>query len=306
MTEKFLNNGILMSGENIFGVLFLGLLFVVFAAVFGTIFFSVSKLFAQRAIDDFKVMKSENERLRKIKISEYEKLTSQKVTATPPKDSVFEYWGFVFHLLSSLILLPILIQSAEGSGKKIVDFMLQSTFFQFKASLMLLLIGLVNPFVQISPEKRKKILALKNDSRAGFVGKIIEFITRPYIVRTIKSFAAAYIFAGFLRKNFFEIPWESGHTIAWIYLGMIIFFILSNLYRLIFYPQEFLLYNRVRLRLIGYLIIPVAMIGLIIGAITLGLVEWTGNDIQDISAEVLFFLAYNVIMTYINWKFARL
>ncbi len=287
---------------NIVGILFFGFIFLVFAVVISIIIKSA----AENVSKDFRDVKSESQKIQAKKIAAYENATGKKITVIKSKqDSFWEYSGFVFHLISSALLLFLIFSGQKSAYEKTFDYLLQTNIFQFKSSLMFILIGLVNPFIVISDEKRKFLTDYKSDPSYGAFAKFLEFVTRPNILRIIKSLLAAYIFAAFLRHNFFIIPWSSGVTIATFYLFMVVYYIISNLYRLIFYPEEFMLYNRASLRIIGNMIIPFIFLSALtaVGIMLLG--SLLKLDLSNITAESMPFLAYNMMMTYVSWVIAR-
>ncbi|RYG12606.1 MAG: hypothetical protein EOO07_18800 [Chitinophagaceae bacterium] len=185
-----------------------------------------------------------------------------------------------------------------------MDRLIGDAFFQFYSTLMLMLLGLFNPFV--TPSEKLMGLADKLDPEGN--SKLYNLLSNKRNWTTLKAIICVLIIAYFVNDGLFNFPsWDSSNLLMNGYLILIGFYILINLNQLIRNPDFFFKRNIFRLTLL----FKTAFLSIFVGAVlvfsTMFLSSIMGLDIDrlKVSSESILFLGFNVLMLYNEYRLAR-
>ncbi|RZJ78712.1 MAG: hypothetical protein EOO47_13005 [Flavobacterium sp.] len=237
---------------------------------------------------------------------------SSSVTSPEAKDktlydaSIANYVGVVFHFV---VVVLICVSIFTYSDDVILDQtrmerLIGDAFFQFYSTLMLMLLGLFNPFV--TPSEKLMGLADKLDPEGN--SKLYKLLSNKQNWVTIKAIICVLIIAYFVNDGLFGFPsWDSSNLFMNGYLILIGFYILVNLNQLIRNPDFFFRRNVFRLTLL----FKSAWLSIFVGAIlvfsTMFLSSVIGVDIDrlKVSSESILFLGFNLLMLYNEYRLAK-
>lgn len=220
--------------------------------------------------------------------------------------SIANYVGVVFHFV---VIVLICVSIFTYSDNVILDEarmgrLIGDAFFQFYSTLMLMLLGLFNPFV--TPSDKLMALADKLDPEGN--SKMHKFLSNRQNWVIIKSIICVLIIAYFVNDGLFGLPsWDSSDLFMNGYLILIGFYILVNVNQLIRNPDFFFRRNVFRLTLL----FKSAWLSIFVGAIlvfsTMFLSAIIGIDIDKlkVSSESILFLGFNLLMFYNEYRLAK-
>lgn len=216
---------------------------------------------------------------------------------------ILEYSGVAFHLISVVIIVVTMFGLLPGDyNKKTTDYLYSSLFFQLKTSVMFLLIGFVNPFWDLSDSYREKIVKLQKKNKDSPFFKFLNKITEPQIFRIVKSFLTALIVSYFLQGTFFALPWNSGILVVTFYTLMVLLFVLTNLYQMLFYPRQFAVNSRLR---VAVLLSSFHAFIFVAAILTISLIFFSAVfnwNTDNVSSEGILLTGFNIVMAYVNYK----
>jgi|GEM_PF-562392 len=234
---------------------------------------------------------------------------AEKNTDTPPlvATAITSYYGVVFHMVVIvLICLSIFTYSNDvilDEGR--MDQLMRDAVFQFSSTVLLMLLGVFNPF--ISPSEKLLGLSDRIDRQKYPKWHAILADRRSWII--IKTLICIGIITYFVRKGFFNLPtWNENTPYMNGYILMIVLFIFINLIQLIRNPDIFFKRNIFRITMLfrsAYLSIFVGAI-LVFSTMFISAILSIDTDELNISSEAILFLGFNIIMCFNEYKLARM
>ncbi len=288
--------------------------FMVFVYIIGVFILGIGMFVRQFAGGATEIYKTVDKQSRNYRNKTFSKSKTFGKNIAPNFDiseirtpTFWDYSGVIFSTLSIFILTLCMFGAFGGElGEKTTNYLYGTAIFQVKSSIMLMLIGLINPFVELSESTKEKIRKIKEFEPLKNIGWFIEKVTEPTMtLKIVKSFLVALVVAFFLKGSFFALPWKSGIFIVTLYLGMVLLFIGSNLYRMVFQSKDFALYSMARfVTLIGFFY-PTLFATAILTFSLLFFSSIFGWNTNNISSEGLLLIGFNIVMGYVSWKIAR-
>lgn len=218
-------------------------------------------------------------------------------------NGITNYYGVLFHfVIIVLICLSIFTYSNDVIlDQEHMDRLIADAVFQFSSTILLMLLGIFNPF--ISPSERLLRFTELIDQQQYPKWHAIFTDKRSWIV--LKSLICAGIITYFINNGLFNFPvWNANTPYLNGYMIMIGLFIFINLMQLIRNPDGFFKRNLFRITMLFrsvYLSIFVAAI-LVFSTMFISAVLGIDTDKLKISSEAILFLGFNIIMCYNEYR----
>ncbi|QNN42912.1 hypothetical protein [Pedobacter roseus] len=222
------------------------------------------------------------------------------------QSALSNYAGVLFHLVVIvLISLSIFTYSNDTVlNQEKMDRLISDAIFQFMSTIMLILLGMFNPFVLPSA----KLLAIADRIDSLKHPKLYLLFSDKKTWMVFKTLICLGIIAYFASKGYFNLlAWDSTTPYMNIYVLVIGFFIMVNLAQMIRNPEYFFQKNLFRITML----LRSAFISIFLSAIlvfsTLFISSILGVDISrlKVSSEAIIFLGFNIIMCYNEYRLAR-
>lgn len=219
---------------------------------------------------------------------------------------IINYYGVCFHVIVVvLICLSIFTYSNDVIlNEERITLLIRDAFFQFYSTLMLMAIGIFNPFV--APSARLMGTAKLVDPLKYPVWHRLLADKRSWTV--VKTLITILIITYFVSKGYFNLPnWNTGGIYMNSYILLIGIFIFINLLQLIRNPDGFFKRNILR----ATMLFRSAFMSLFVAAImvftTLFISAVAGIDTGrlKVSSEAILFLGFNIVMAFNEYKIAR-
>ncbi len=222
------------------------------------------------------------------------------------RSGLSNYAGVIFHLVVVvLISLSIFTYSNETVlNQEKMDRLISDAIFQFMSTIMLILLGMFNPFVLPS----EKLLGIADRIDSLKHPQLYRLLSGKKTWMVFKALICLGIIAYFASKGYFNLlAWDSTTPYMNIYVLVIGFFIIVNLAQMIRSPEYFFKKNLFRITML----LRSAFISIFLSAIlvfsTLFISSILGVDINrlKVSSEAIIFLGFNIIMCYNEYRLAR-
>jgi hypothetical protein len=222
------------------------------------------------------------------------------------KPGFSNYTGVIFHLVVIvLISLSIFTYSNDTILNQVkMDQLISDAVFQFTSTIMLILLGVFNPFVPPS----EKLLAIADRIDGSQYPKLQLMVANRKFWMAVKSLICIGIIAYFTAHGYFGLlVWNNSSPYMNIYIFMIGLFIFINLIQMVRSPEYFFQKNLFRITML----LRSAFISIFLSAIlvfsTLFISSILGVDINKlkVSSEAIIFLGFNIIMCYNEFRLAR-
>jgi len=222
------------------------------------------------------------------------------------KPGLSNYASFIFHLVVVILIsLSIFTYSNDTLlNQEKMDRLISDAIFQFMSTIMLILLGMFNPFVTPS----EKLLGIADHVDSVKYPKLYLLLSRKKTWMVFKTLICLGIIAYFASKGYFNLlAWDSATPYMNIYVLVIGFFIMVNLAQMICNPEYFFQANLFRIKML----LRSAFISIFLSAIlvfsTLFISSILGVDINrlKVSSEAIIFLGFNIIMCYNEFRLAR-
>jgi len=214
---------------------------------------------------------------------------------------IVNYYPAVFHtVIVILMLLSMYILTKEPVlTKEKVNALSSDMSFQFNCTLLMICIGIFNPF--ISPSQTLRNLA--NRIPRDRFPRLHELFSKSKAITGIKIAICTAFVAYFIAKGYLS-PTLSGGGI--FLSGIMLFtgiYLFTSLYQLIKNPDTFFKRNVFR----TIMLVQSAFAGLFVTAIIIVITMLTIGDSDDgvISSETMIFLGFNIVMAFNEFKIAR-
>ncbi|TCD00630.1 hypothetical protein EZ449_20510 [Pedobacter frigidisoli] len=214
------------------------------------------------------------------------------------ENRIENYSPMVFHLVIIVIILISCFTPGILSAEKI-GILVADGIFQFVSTVLIVIIGLINPFVSFSPETRLKIEQLASVPK----GEWLNWFLKNRNWQLIKALFCILIVAYFIYNKYLVIPNFNQGTISSIAIILILFFVFGNIIQLIKNPVLFKQKTIFRMSMLfrSFKLSFFISIGLILVIfITSALLKLNIDKMVNVQGIVL--LVYNVVMAYNEYK----
>ncbi|SDG42787.1 hypothetical protein SAMN05421827_106187 [Pedobacter terrae] len=222
------------------------------------------------------------------------------------KPGLSNYVGVLFHLVV-IILISLSIFTYSNNtvlNQENMDRLISDAIFQFTSTIMLILLGIFNPFVSPSA----KLLGIANRVDSIKYPKLYLLLADKKFWIIFKALICISIILYFASKGYFNLlAWDNATPYMNVYVLLIGFFIIVNLAQMIRSPEYFFQNNLFRITML----LQSAFISIFLSAIlvfaTLFISSILGVDINKlkVSSEAIIFLGFNIIMCYNEFRLAR-
>jgi len=216
------------------------------------------------------------------------------------------YVGVIFHLVVIvLISLSIFTYSDDTVlDQARMDSLIADAIFQFISTVLLILLGVFNPFVAPSP----RLLGIADRIDSLKYPKLYLMLSGKKFWVVLKTFICLIIIFYFVSKGYFGLlTWNNTTPYTNVYIFLIGFFILANLVQMVRSPEYFFQKNVFRITML----LRSAFVSIFLSAVlvfsTLFVSSILGADIDKlkVSSEAILFLGFNIIMCYNEFRLAR-
>jgi len=216
------------------------------------------------------------------------------------------YVGVVFHFVIIVLICLSIFTYADDTvlDQAKMDRLISDAVFQFSSTIMLMLLGVFNPFVP--PSLRLLSFADRVDSLK--YPKLYLMLGNKKFWTVLKSLICLGIIGYFISEGYFGLlVWD--HTAPYMnaYIFIIGLFIFINLVEMIRRPEVFFQKNLFRITML----LRSAFVSIFVSAIlvfsTLVISTAIGVDINKlkVSSEAILFLGFNIVMCYNEFRLAR-
>lgn len=219
---------------------------------------------------------------------------------------VLNYYGVAFHVVITVMVALSIFTYSENpvlSAEK-MDLLMADMMFQFSSTLILIIIGIFNPF--LPPSDKMKALAQKIDkekypavyrylqTRIGWV--IIKLLLCILLISIL--FYKGLIFFPVISRD------SDYMNIVVLMIGLFVFFSLVQLIRT---PHSFFSKNILRIKMLFRSAFVSVFVSAILVVITMFATIALGGDINrlQVRSETILFLGFNIVMGLVEFKVAR-
>lgn len=212
-------------------------------------------------------------------------------------NKLINYFPFVFHVVMASIILLTLF-SVKILTEERISILIADISFQFSATLLMVVIGLISPFTGLNNDARQKLLSL-NDKGNAFSQWLVEGKN----FQLVKILTCVVVVSYFVLAKHLQFPSLDNSLLSGVTVFLIFFYLLNNLIRLFRNPNQFKWDNMVRLSML-FGSIKTAFF-LAIGTIVLVFIPSAimGLDFMNhVNPLIIALLGYNIIMAYNEYK----
>ncbi|WP_443947556.1 hypothetical protein ACJVDH_10665 [Pedobacter sp. AW1-32] len=216
------------------------------------------------------------------------------------------YVGVIFHFVVIILISFSIFTYSDHAllDKEKTDRLIADAFFQFISTIMLMLLGVFNPFVAPS----KKIMGLTERVDPVKFPKIYQLLSKKVFWVVAKIICCIAIVGYFVSKGYFNlVAWNSESPLMNVYLLLIGFFILANLVQMVRQPEYFFHRNLFRITLLfrsAFLSIFLSAI-LVVATMVISIALNVDMNKLKVSSETILFLGFNIVMCYNEFRLAR-
>jgi len=217
------------------------------------------------------------------------------------KDKLTNYFPFVFHVVMALIILLTLL-SVKILTEERIGILIADISFQFYTTLLMVVIGLINPFTALSDDARLKLLSLDQKDNT-----FSQWLVKGKNFQLTKILICVIVVSYFILAKHLRFPALDNSLLSGVAVFLIFFYLLSNLIRLFRNPNQSKRDNMIRLSILFSSIKTSFFLS--IGTVVLVFIPSAimGLDFMDhINPLVIALLGYNIIMAYNEYKVLKL
>lgn len=216
------------------------------------------------------------------------------------------YAGVVFHFVIIVLICLSIFTYADDTvlDQAKMDRLISDAVFQFSSTIMLMLLGVFNPFVPAS----LRLLSIADHIDSLKYPKFYLMLSGKKFWTVLKSLICLSIIGYFISKGYFGLlVWDSTAPYMNAYIFIIGLFIFINLVEMIRRPEVFFQKNLFRITML----LRSAFVSIFVSAIlvfsTLVISTAVGADINKlkVSSEAILFLGFNIVMCYNEFRLAR-
>lgn len=203
-----------------------------------------------------------------------------------------------FHLVIIALILISCFTSGVLSAER-VKILIADGIFQFVSTMLIVIIGLINPFISFSPETRSKIEQKASETDFEWM----KWLLANQNWQLLKAFFCIAIVAYFIYEGYLVIPNLNQGTLSGIAIFLILFFVFGNLVQLIKDPILFKRKTLFRLSMLyrsfklSFFISAGSIVAIFLVATILKL---DMDKLVNIQGIIL--LVYNVVMAYNEYR----
>jgi hypothetical protein len=222
------------------------------------------------------------------------------------KPGFANYVGVIFHLVVIILISLSIFTYSDDTvlDQAKMDRLIADAIFQFTSTILLILLGVFNPFVPPSP----RLLGIADHVDSLKYPKLYLMLSGKKFWIALKTIICLLIIVYFVSKGYFGLlVWNNATPYMNVYIFMIGFFILANLVQMVRNPEYFFQKNLFRITML----LRSAFVSIFLSAIlvfsTLFISSILGADINKlkVSSEAILFLGFNIIMCYNEFRLAR-
>ena len=204
----------------------------------------------------------------------------------------------VFHLvIIALILISCFTPGILNAQR--IKILIADGIFQFVSTMLIVIIGLINPFISFSPETRSKLEQKASETDFEWMKWLL--VNKNW--QLLKAFFCIVIVAYFIYKGYLVIPNLNQGVLSGIAIFLILFFVFGNLIQLIKDPVLFKRKTLFRLSMLyrsfklSFFISAGSILVIFLAATILKL------DIDKlVNIQGIILLVYNVVMAYNEYR----
>lgn len=207
------------------------------------------------------------------------------------------YFPFTFHVVMASIILLTLF-SVKILTEERIGILVTDISFQFSATLLMVVIGLISPFTALSEYARLKLLSLNEKDNA-----FSQWLVKGKNFQLVKILTCIIVVSYFILAKHLQFPSFDDSLLSGVTVFLIFFYLLNNLIRLFRNPNQFKWDNMMRLTMLFGSIKTAFFVA--IGTVVLVFIPSTimGLDFMDhINPLIIALLGYNIIMAYNEYK----
>lgn len=211
------------------------------------------------------------------------------------------YFPIIFH--ATIIILILISCFTPGIlNDERIQVLIADGVFQFVSTLLILIIGIINPFVSFSAETRIKLQ--EKAVETGF--EWMNCFLKDKNWQLLKAFACILIVAYFIHSGYLVIPNLNQGLLSGITVMLILFFVFGNIVQLIKNPALFKSKTLFRLSMLYRsfkisFFISVGMIAVLF--LLTALLNMDFDKLVNVGGIIL--LVYNVVMAFNEYKILR-
>lgn len=219
--------------------------------------------------------------------------------------TLVNYYGMAFHLSISVLMAFSIYHYSDDSllSEQRMAALMYDAAFQFDCTLMLVFIGICNPFQKIS----EKIIEISTTFDPEKYPKWHAILSNWRSWSALKALICLFIITYFINKGFLNFPkWSNNSQMMNGYVFLTGIFIMVSLSQLIRNPKIFFKRNLFRVAMLFQSV----YVGIFVAAILILTVllynGFSQNSMDQIKAasEVILFLGFNLVMAYNEYKIA--
>ena len=212
------------------------------------------------------------------------------------------YFSLVFHIVMAIVII-ITILSIELLNTQQINILIADISFQFFSTILLIIIGFINPFTRFSFTTEQKLLEFGNQQNNNF----ITWLLKGNNYQITKSVLCLIVIFLFVYNNYLTIPKFNNGYFSNITIFLIFFYLLNSISQLIKNPKQFRNSNILRFNLLATSLKKTFFI--LIGTIVLVFIPSAifnlGID-ENVDPILIALMAYNVIMAINEFKVLRM
>jgi len=204
----------------------------------------------------------------------------------------------VFHLvIIALILISCFTPGVLNAER--INILIADGIFQFVSTMLIVIIGLINPFISFSPETRSKIEEKASETDFKWMKWLIE--NKNW--QLLKAFFCIAIVAYFIYKGYLVIPNLNQGMLSGIAIFLILFFVFGNLVQLIKDPVLFKRKTLFRLSMLyrSFKLSFFISLGSILVIFLVATILKLDID-KLVNTQGIILLVYNVVMAYNEYR----
>lgn len=238
------------------------------------------------------------------KVNNYvEKDTSiTKLSEVKNAKALPNYLPFVFHVVIALLVVTTLFSYKLLSEER-VDILIADISFQFYATLLLVIIGLISPFTKLRPETAEKLQSLSTTTD----NPILKWFTESNNLRLAKIIACIAIVFYFVYNKYITLPNLNDSLTSGLAIFLIFFYLFNNLVQLFRNPVQFRRSNMLRLTVLfnsiktTFFVLIGTIVLIFLPSAIMGL-----KFVDEFNPLVIALLGYNIIMAHNEYKVLKL
>jgi len=213
-------------------------------------------------------------------------------------NKIENFTPLAFHVVIIVLILISCFTPGVLNAERI-NILISDGIFQFVSTMLIVIIGLINPFISFSPEIRLKLEQKASETDFEW----LNWFLRNKNWQLVKAFFCIAVVAYFIYKGYLVIPDLNKGTLSGIAIVLILFFVFGNLVQLIKEPTIFKRKTLFRLSMLyrSFKLSFFISVGLILVIFLISTVLKLDLD-KLVNIQGVILLVYNVVMAYNEYK----